>query len=114
MKVYVCETAYPEQMFDKPATMMAWDVPSIPFIGAINPIYIGVKDQQVARMKKLINQEKLGGSSVGFWEIITKKGKVNWEKLREHDAVFIAGPGRVHPDWKDKYTELVEHIVANA
>jgi hypothetical protein len=109
MKVVVCETRYPDIAGEN-----LEDVPNLAFQLAVNPIYIGVKDQQVERMKKTINQEKLGGSSVGFWEVITRKGKVNLEKLREHDVVFIAAPTRAHESFRDKYAELVDFIVANA
>lgn len=107
MSVFVCETTYPEEMGEG-----LWDVPSIPFFESTNPIYIGVRTGQVSRMKKAISQEKLGGQSVGFWEVITKKGKINWDLLRSHDAVFIASPTRCHEKFREQYSQLVDIIKA--
>ena len=111
MQVVVCETRYPEEAGEEG---LHWDVPTIPFLAARNPLYVGVKDQQVSRMKKAIEAEKLGGTSVGFWELITKKGKLNWELIRAHDVVFISSPSRAHESFRDKYTELLESIVSAA
>ena len=112
MRIYIVDTDYTD-------VENIQDVPVIPFLNCRNPLFIGAKDQQVRRMRRAIKREKLGGISAGFWELngnpgyVTKKGVINWSKLREHDVVFLSNPSRVHESKRDIYTRFVEILKNN-
>lgn len=112
MRVYVVDTNYSD-------LKNIQDVPVVPFLNCRNPLYIGAKEQQVRRVRRAIKREKLGGVAAGFWELngnpgyITKKGAINWSKLKEHDVIFLANPERVHESKRAVYTQLVEVLKAN-
>ena len=112
MRVYVSETVYD----DSGDTLSVTDVPDVPFLNCRNPLYVGVKESQVRRMIRSINREKLGGLSIGFWELcgnpsyVSKKGKINLDQFKTHDVIFFASPSRIHPKFKEKYSELIEAV----
>jgi hypothetical protein len=109
-KVYIVKSEYD---FDA-APMTAVDVPPIPFLNCRNPLYVGVKTSQVSRMNKYIQQEKLAGTAIGFWEMnpnyMSRKGKLNWQALQEHDVVFLSSSERADSKYKEKYEEMIQAI----
>ncbi len=112
MQVFICDSNY-----DDAANIQ--DVQVVPFLNCRNPLYIGAKEGQVNRMKNAIAREKLGGTSLGFWELnttdtvyLSKKGKLDASKFKEHDMVFLSNPSRVHEKYRAMYSELVAQIQA--
>jgi len=103
MQFVICESDYSD--------LPVQDVPELPFQAAKLPLYIGVKEQQVNRMKNKIDREKLGGNSIGFWELLSKKGTIKWDMLRDHDMVFICAPDRCHELFRGEYSRLVDTLV---
>jgi hypothetical protein len=112
MRVYVVESRFEGDMNNLTIT----DVPSVPFLNCRNPLYIGVKTGQVKRMRNNIKNEKLGGTALGFWEMlpyVSRKGKVNFDEFKKHDVVFLASPERCHEQFKELYSELVKVITSS-
>lgn len=114
MRVYVVDTHINDD-----ESLIINDVPSIPFIASRNPLYIAVKDSQLFRMKKKIDNEKLGGTAIGFWEMgatptyISKKtGNVNLEAFKQHDVIFFASPDRINEKLRPIYERLVAEVKA--
>ena len=114
MNIYVCETSYVEEN----GKLIFTDVSSIPFLNSVNPLFIGARTGQVNRMKNLIALEKLGGLSIGWWELagqnplVFRSGKINWDKLKEYDVIFFADPSRVHEKIRPSFTAFIEEIKA--
>jgi hypothetical protein len=109
MRVYVVDSRYT----DEAVVLNISDVPSIPFLNSRFPLYVGVRQGQVLRMQKAIKQEKLGGVSVGIWNLspyISKKGKINWDELNKHDVIFFANPDRICEKYTNIYTELIKLV----
>jgi hypothetical protein len=112
MRIYVVNSDY---NFSETGVSVT-DVPAIPFLNSRNPLYIGVKEGQVKRMKDNIKNEKLGGLSLGFWELggtqgfITKKGKLQLDAFRKHDVIFFADPSRIHEKYRNTYMQLIETV----
>lgn len=112
MRVYVTNTVYDDDDYTKPAL----DILSIPFIEARNPLYIGTRTSQVNRVAKLITEEKLDGTSIGYWELVgeptylTKKGKLHVENLRKHDVIFISNSDRCDAKYKKVYEDLIKAL----
>lgn len=112
MRVYVVESRYDDQE----AGINVTDVPSVPFINCRNPLYIGVRQGQVNRMKKNIHNEKLGGTALGYWEMtpyVSRKGKVNLDEFKKHDVVFLASPERCSEKVRPVYAELINFLAVN-
>lgn len=112
MKVYTCESRYE----DTPEGLVISDVPPIPYLNCISPLYIGVRTGQVTRMRKNIDREKLGGKAVGYWELsglVTRKGKVLLEEFKKYDVIFFADPSRINEKVRDIYTRLIEYVKSN-
>lgn len=112
MKVYVFDSTYD----DSDGTLKINDVNPIPFLNCISPLYIGARQGQVNRMKELINKNKLGGESIGYWNLtgnpgyVTKKGKLNTEAFKKHDIVLFAHPDRVHEQYRKAYIAFIEEV----
>lgn len=113
MRVYIVESRYEG---DLETGINVVDVPAVPFLNCSNPLYIGVRQGQVKRMRNNINHEKLGGTSVGFWELnpsyITKKGKINWDEFKKHDVIFLASPDRIHDNARPAYSQLIKEVTS--
>ncbi len=96
------------------------DVPAIPFINSTYPLYIGVREGQVKRVQKRIEREKLGGVSLGYWELhhgegkayLTRQGKLNWDLLKKHDVIIFSDSDRIDPKHTDLYKELISTVSA--
>jgi len=112
MRVYEFDSIYD----DETGKLNVTDASAISFLNSTNPLYIGARQGQVTRMKELIESSKLGGCSVGYWNLtgnpgyITKKATLNLEKLREHDVIIFAHRGRVHEDFREAYGVLIDAV----
>lgn len=113
MRVYVFDSTYNDETDGK---LIVNDVNPIPFLNCINPLYIGARQGQVERMRKLIDKEKLGGNSIGYWNLtgnpgyVTKKGKLNLEAFKAHDVIMFADPSRVHEQYRAAYVAFIDAV----
>lgn len=111
MRVYVVESRYEGDLVDG---LKITDVPVVPFLNCRNPLYVGVRQGQVNRMKNNIRLDKLDGTSIGFWELkglyVSKKGNLNLDAFKQHDVIFFADPSRIHETIREAYTAFVAEV----
>jgi hypothetical protein len=111
MRVYVVDSRYEGDLVDG---LKITDVPSVPFLNCRNPLYVGVRQGQVTRMKNNIHQEKLDGTSIGYWDLkgsyVSKKGTINYDAFKNHDVIFFANPDRADETIRSSYASFIEVV----
>lgn len=113
MNIYISQTVMMEA---EDGQLSFSDVHPVAFLNSKMPLYIGARTGQVNRMKKNIEQNKLGGSSVGWWELagknafVHRSGKINLDKFKEYDVIFFADPERIHDSLKKSYENFITAV----
>lgn len=109
MQVKIVESFYAEDI--------VFDVPTYQLQQVRNPLYIGARVGQVARVHKLMADKKIGGVSIGAWELgeygyLDAEGRLNKTNILKHGTVFVARAERIPAEFRDAYTRLLEAIEA--
>lgn len=91
------------------------DVNNKDFLKKKNPLYIGAREGQVVRMRKLLDDNDKKGFALGVWELgelgyLNTDGSLNKNLFKLHDEVYCARSERVHEQFRPAYERLVEAL----
>jgi hypothetical protein len=107
MEVQVVESFYAQDV--------VFDVPTYALQQFRNPIYIGARTGQVARVHKIMAEKKIPGVCIGAWELgdygyLDEDGRLNVRAFRQHGMIFMARSERVHEAMRPAYQRLIETL----
>lgn len=98
-----------ESIYNSPTDIQ--DVPEH-FLTGENPLYIGAREGQVTRVRKLLDESGKKGFALGWWELeklgyITEVGGINRGLFKSHGYVCAAAPERVVEEARFSYEKLL-------
>lgn len=107
MQVHIVESFY--------SVEVVFDVPTYALQQLRNPLYIGARVGQVARVHKILAEKKITGVSIGAWELgkfgyLNEDGTLNKTNLKRHGVVFMAEADRIPEKFRPAYEHLVKAI----
>ena len=107
MNIKVVESFYAQEV--------VFDVPTYELQQTKNPLYVGARVGQVARVHKIMAEKKIAGRSIGVWELgeygyLDEDGRLIKSAFRKHGKIFFAQPERVPLEFRDAYMRLLNKL----